>query len=91
RRQQQYLQDFLRRHRCEHVSEPQLASGCLRVAFKEELYPIHVAAQLGDAKAIRLLLAEGADPFQPTSRGRTALDIARQHAHPEVQELLEHP
>mmetsp|Transcript_8875 Transcript_8875/g.21040 ORF Transcript_8875/g.21040 Transcript_8875/m.21040 type:complete len:194 (-) Transcript_8875:58-639(-) len=92
-RKQQELSVFLREHRCEHVNEPQSLSGCfgLHLGFKEVVYPIHLAARRGDARITRLLLAEGADPSQKTSKGRTALDIAIRHANKKVQEVLENP
>lgn len=31
---------------------------------EERIYPIHVAAQLGDLKIVKMLLEDGADPLQ---------------------------
>lgn len=59
--------------------------------FADKVYPLHVAAKLGDAQAVRLLLAEGADPGKKTSSGRTALDLAIFYAQDEARELLENP
>jgi len=41
-------------------------------------YPIHTAAKQGDPELVRMLLAEGADPAQRTSWGKTAAQIARE-------------
>lgn len=41
------------------------------------LYPIHLAAQLGDLNLVVLLLASGADPDVETSKGRTAVREAQ--------------
>ncbi|CAJ1332125.1 unnamed protein product, partial [Effrenium voratum] len=58
----------------------------------ETMWPIHVAAKLGDAELLRLLLLEGATLDQRTSAGRTAEDIARaadrNGSHQEVVALL---
>jgi len=43
---------------------------------RESLCPIHVAAINCDYEAMKILLEEGADPENETSRGRTALDCA---------------
>ena len=39
--------------------------------------PIHVAAKLGHMRIVKSLLLARADPKQKTSRGRTAVQIAR--------------
>ncbi|CAE7559812.1 AMFR [Symbiodinium necroappetens] len=72
----QKLREFLVKHGFSHVSEPRLPAGCAFFS-RESVYPIHVAARLCDDKIIRALLAEGADPMQRTSCGRTAEDFAR--------------
>ncbi|OLQ06002.1 hypothetical protein AK812_SmicGene49144 [Symbiodinium microadriaticum] len=43
----------------------------------ETTFPLHVAAAQGDIEIIRLLLSERVDPLKQTSRGRTALAVAR--------------
>lgn len=45
----------------------------------------------GDAAAVRHLLAEGADPRDRLWWGRSALDVAHQERHPEIEELLQSP
>mmetsp|Transcript_102526 Transcript_102526/g.265126 ORF Transcript_102526/g.265126 Transcript_102526/m.265126 type:complete len:233 (+) Transcript_102526:98-796(+) len=40
-------------------------------------YPIHKAVKVGDPKIIEILLAEGADPNQKDSRGKTAEQLAQ--------------
>lgn len=42
----------------------------------EIIYPIHVAARLGDYEMLRLLVKAGADMEQVSSRGRTAYELA---------------
>jgi len=72
----QVLNNWLRKHGFSRdVTEPRTPKGCL--FWKEETFwPIHVAARLGDAEIVRLLLAAGAEPKQRTSKGRTATDLA---------------
>mmetsp|Transcript_18550 Transcript_18550/g.43625 ORF Transcript_18550/g.43625 Transcript_18550/m.43625 type:complete len:146 (-) Transcript_18550:188-625(-) len=72
----QKLREFLVKHGFSDVAEPRLPAGCAFFSG-ESVYPIHVAARLCDDKIIRALLAEGADPMQRTSRGRTAEDFAQ--------------
>jgi uncharacterized protein len=58
--------------------------------------PLIVAAAMGNARAVRILLDAGADRNALTADGMTALDVARhppilaQSGHSEVIELLEH-
>eukprot|EP00435_Cladocopium_sp_Y103_P064340 s47_g26.t1 len=42
------------------------------------VYPVHMAAQLGDLELLRLVLRAGADPEMRTSEGCDALDFAHQ-------------
>eukprot|EP00434_Breviolum_minutum_P018437 symbB.v1.2.016267.t2/scaffold1234.1/size130244/9 len=60
---------------------------------QETIYPIHTAAELGDVKLVRLLLAAGADSQQRTSKGHLPIDfaLAREfdHSHDGVIALLE--
>eukprot|EP00913_Durusdinium_trenchii_P005739 g5353.t2 len=60
---------------------------------EERIYPIHVAAQLGGLKIVKMLLEDGADPLQECFDGRNAVDFARNAdvngSHQEVMELLE--
>lgn len=42
----------------------------------EVIYPIHVAAQLGDALILRQLLELGVDPETGAAEGRTPMDFA---------------
>eukprot|EP00435_Cladocopium_sp_Y103_P061426 s393_g23.t1 len=70
-----HLQDFLRKHKFEDVNEPRVRAGC--IAFGSEmLYPIHLAAQLGDALALQAIIEAGADLTKKTSKGRSPLDLA---------------
>ena len=40
-------------------------------SLEQVMYPLHVAAQLGDPDLVRQLLVLGADPMQQSSKGRT--------------------
>jgi len=44
-------------------------------------YPLHVAAEKGDARMVELLLLEGADPELKDSSGRLPAEIARKRGH----------
>lgn len=96
---EQSLCDFLKKHKfSKDIHEPRvLRAGCAMLPFfgkndREELYPLHVAAQQGDLNSLRSLLRRGADRSQTTSRGRSALDLARKAdvagSHAEVIHLL---
>jgi len=41
------------------------------------VYPIHIAAEQGDAATLELLIQANADPTQKTSGGKTALELAQ--------------
>lgn len=69
--QRAQLRAFLQKHKFQGVHLPRPSSKA------EMIYPIHIAALLGNYDLVRLLLANGADPSQRTSRGRTATDFAR--------------
>mmetsp|Transcript_91509 Transcript_91509/g.218140 ORF Transcript_91509/g.218140 Transcript_91509/m.218140 type:complete len:179 (-) Transcript_91509:61-597(-) len=84
---------FLREHNFgPDVSEPRTA--CC-VFLKEAIYPIHVAAKLGDAEMVRLLLKAGAKRDQRSSKGRSPADIAFEEdkygSHQDVLEILRGP
>ncbi|CAK9040368.1 unnamed protein product [Durusdinium trenchii] len=64
---------FLQRYGFSDVNKPQRGSWFSR---SEKLYPVHVAAMLGDADMLHFLLEAGADPEQRTSKGRSALECA---------------
>ena len=61
------------------VNEQQVPrpSGCFLFRRPESMRPIHVAAKLGHERIVKSLLMARADPKLKTSRGRTALQIAR--------------
>ncbi|CAE7645903.1 unnamed protein product, partial [Symbiodinium necroappetens] len=77
------------------VNEQQVTnpSGCFLFRRPESMRPIHVAAKLGHMRIVKSLLLARADPKQKTSRGRTALQIARkadkEGSHRETVEVLE--
>ncbi|KAG6890174.1 hypothetical protein C0995_010878 [Termitomyces sp. Mi166 len=49
---------------------------------------LHEAAEHGQVSAVRLLLKNGADKALKNSRGKTALDLAREGGHPDVAKVL---
>lgn len=67
------LESFLRTHGFSDAHEGKM-TGCL---FKDLVYPIHVAAELGDVEIIKLLIKANVDLDQKTRRGKTALELAR--------------
>jgi len=75
------------------VNEQQVPSGCFLFKRPEPMCPIHVAAKRGHERIIKFLLMARADPTLKTSRGRTALEIARKadvkSSHRETMEALE--
>mmetsp|Transcript_20365 Transcript_20365/g.42123 ORF Transcript_20365/g.42123 Transcript_20365/m.42123 type:complete len:194 (-) Transcript_20365:503-1084(-) len=82
-RQRERLQEFLKSNGFADEFEPRLGSSCFFRA--ETIYPLHLAAKVGDCEVVRLLLAAGAPPTQRTSRGRTALDFATKSKAPAQQ------
>ncbi|CAE7542197.1 unnamed protein product [Symbiodinium sp. CCMP2592] len=68
--------DFLQRNNFAgiNVNAPRCRLGFRLLS--ESVYPLHVAAQKGDAHMVQELLRERADPDKRTSTGRTALDMA---------------
>lgn len=82
-RQRERLQEFLKSNGFADEFEPRLGSSCFFQA--ETIYPLHLAAKVGDCEIVRLLLAAGAPPTQRTSRGRTALDFAAKSKAPAQQ------
>ncbi|CAK9096094.1 Ankyrin-2 (ANK-2) (Ankyrin-B) (Brain ankyrin) [Durusdinium trenchii] len=75
-RERMYLKGFLRKHRFKDAQTARSGGGCFFP--RESLYPIHLAAQLGDLNLVVLLLASGADPDVETSKGRTAVMLAEE-------------
>ncbi|CAE7212868.1 unnamed protein product [Symbiodinium sp. CCMP2592] len=75
------------------VNEQQVPSGCFLFKRPESMCPVHVAAKHGHEGIVRFLLMARADPTLKTSRGRTALEIARKAdvkgSHRETVEALE--
>lgn len=50
--------------------------GSARKRMLKTTYPLHRAAEMGNGKMVEYLLAEGADPTQVDSSGRTAAQVA---------------
>jgi len=61
---------FLVEHGYKEVDTP-------RRTWMKTKYPIHTAAKLGDPRLVEMLLAEGANPAQKDSLGKTAAQIAQ--------------
>ncbi|CAE7918457.1 unnamed protein product, partial [Symbiodinium necroappetens] len=68
------VDDFLQRNNFAGVNAPRSRSGFRLLS--ESVFPLHVAAQKGDAHMVQELLRERADPNKRTSSGRTASDMA---------------
>jgi hypothetical protein len=66
------------------------AGTAVNAALDNELTLLMWAAAYGHEAAVRLLLAQGADPHLKDRRGKTAADMAREGNHPTVASLLEH-
>ncbi|MBU6148603.1 MAG: ankyrin repeat domain-containing protein [Verrucomicrobia bacterium] len=52
-------------------------------------YPLHIAALHGKFEAAKTLLELGADKNIRDSEGKTALELAREHNHPQIELLLQ--
>jgi len=50
---------------------------------------VHFAARAGHLEAVRLLLASGADPERNGLNDRNLIEMAREHGHEQVAQLLE--
>lgn len=64
------VNDFLKRHGFVSVNS-------LKLSLISSTYPLHKAAELGDATMVSLLLQEGADCMQKNSSGKTAVQVAQ--------------
>ncbi|CAK9034133.1 Fumarate reductase (FRDS) (FAD-dependent oxidoreductase) (NADH-dependent fumarate reductase) [Durusdinium trenchii] len=89
-----YLKGFLRKHGFRDVHTAQKLGGCFFP--KERFYPIHRAAQLGDEKALWIILrCYNVDVELETSFGRTPAMLAMEAdvdgSHAGVLDLLRRP
>lgn len=89
------MEQFLKHHNFRDPLEPSVRNSrlsCLPSLPSETVYPIHVAARVGDVEVIRLLLKERADPWQKTSAGRSPAELAFESdkfgSHREVCDIL---
>lgn len=72
-----YLEAFLQSFNFKDgVNQPQTRNAFVLWKKPEMVYPIHVAAKMGDYHLFRLLVAAGADINQKTSKGLCAIDVA---------------
>ena len=89
---EQILSDFLRTHQFESADEPTVHFSCW---VRRRIFPIHVAAKLGDHRVVQALLKAQADPGVKNCWGQTALDVARKAnrsgSHKLVMEHLKTP
>lgn len=80
------LETFLSKNGFDGVSNKR------RRTLQPSIYPLHLAAEKGDATLVTLLLEAGADASQKDSSGRTPADIAKKRnrngSHDEVFRLL---
>ena len=75
----QIIVDFLQRNNFGGVNAPRSRMGFRLLS--ESVYPLHMAAQQGDAHMVQELLRERADPEKRSSSGRTAMDMAHAADH----------
>ena len=71
---------------------------CAMLSFQEKVlglplmsksvYAIHVAAELGDAAMVEMLIKEGADVSSKTSSGKTAAELAKKKGKSQLAELF---
>uniref|UniRef100_A0A6T1HJK3 Uncharacterized protein n=1 Tax=Alexandrium monilatum TaxID=311494 RepID=A0A6T1HJK3_9DINO len=61
---------FLKEHGFSGVS-------CSKKVMMKTTFPLHVAAEAGNAKMVDMLIKEGADPDQRNSTGKTAAQVAQ--------------
>lgn len=74
------LEEFLAKHHFEDEGDsvPSSPWRPLCLARTPELFfPMHTASQEGNLGVVHMLLQQKVDPQQKTSRGRTALDVAK--------------
>lgn len=75
---ERHLRSFLDKHGFIDESHPRdLGSDGARIKM-ECMYPIHVAAQLGDTYIMRILLETGVDPQTGAYGGHTPMDLAKE-------------
>lgn len=53
--------------------------GIAKRTMMKTTYPIHVAAEIGNAEITEMLLKEGANPMQKNSAGKTAAQVAKRN------------
>mmetsp|Transcript_11454 Transcript_11454/g.35447 ORF Transcript_11454/g.35447 Transcript_11454/m.35447 type:complete len:207 (+) Transcript_11454:110-730(+) len=89
---QEELQAFFKKNGFVDAHTPKLSSTLLG---SSKTYPLHCAAELGEARIVELLLKEGVDPTQRNSSKKTAAQIAQKknkgRSHDAVLRLLAGP
>lgn len=88
-RDEQGLQQFLKQFGFQNCTASKIhRHGAFRT---EEIYPIHVAARLGNYPLLRLLVCRGADPQQKSSQNRVPMDFAweREDLDTEGQQIMD--
>ena len=81
-------------HVGDHIFNPDIADMLLtknarpNAQTRQGVTPLMVAARLGPAEVVRLLLANKADPNKPDFTGRTGLTYARQSNRGSIEAML---
>merc|ERR1719419_2058714 len=71
----QAMRSFFAKHGFTGVNDPRRSGCCIFASTMT--YPLHCAAELGDARMVEILLKEGAKISQTNSAGRTAMQAAQ--------------
>merc|ERR1719464_1585362 len=84
------LSAFCLKHGFSDIAAPR-RSGC-GLWSAAATYPLHLAAELADARIVEMLLKEGVDSAQKNSSGKTAAQVAQKKdkggSHQDVVRLL---
>ncbi|CAK9088732.1 Reticulocyte-binding protein 2 homolog a [Durusdinium trenchii] len=75
----QRVEEFLKSNQFKDMSTPKRVQEKVLglPLISKSIYPIHLAAELGDAAMVEMLLKEGASAKQKTSTGKTPAELAK--------------
>merc|ERR1712109_409860 len=76
RERQDSINAFCTRYGFINLNEPRRA--CCTIFGATSTYALLQAAELGDAKIVEMMLAEGVSPLQQNSSKKTAMQVAQQ-------------